>query len=82
MSLHTYQNQNAFSVGIAQRDGTHRWFLILGPGASIVLENDPTKARPFNPTNKQWVAYSTLTDLGPFAPTLPQCEDPSTWAET
>jgi hypothetical protein len=80
MSLHVFQNQNAFVVGLAQRwpDGS-RTYSVLQPGASIVCDNDPTRARPFNPSTKQWVAYSTLTDLGAAATVLAQCEDNTTW---
>ena len=80
MSLHTYRNDQAQPVGIAMRADGHRTYIILGVGASIVLENDPTKARPFNPTTKNWLPYNVLTDLGTFSPTLAQCDDDGTWA--
>ncbi len=79
MSLHTYQNQNAFPVGICLRENGHRSYIVLGPGSSIVLENDPTKARPFNPATRNWIPYNTLTDLGQFVPAISQCEDDGTW---
>lgn len=84
MSLHRYQNQNAQTVGIALRtivDGsiTSRSYVLLGPGATIVLENDPKLARPFNPATRNWLPYSVMTDLGVVTDTLSECEDNDTW---
>jgi hypothetical protein len=80
MSLHTYQNNQAQNIGIATRTisnniETSRKFEILRPGQSIVLDNDPKLARPFNPQTRQWVAYNLLTDLGPVAPPIDEVDD-------
>lgn len=81
MALHTYQNNNVQAVGIAQRtpDLQTKSYRILAPGASIVLENDPKLARPFNPATRAWLPYNVLTDLGVFNPSLTETDDETTW---
>lgn len=71
-----------FTMNLAQAANTYDLCTASGDVAIWgmgVLCTVAGKARPFNPSTRQWVPYSTLTNLGPYVPTISECDDDNTW---